>query len=176
MVLSGTIYDKIKESLDKYLFGFDKSQLNVSLYNGKFNSVQLTHPSLGAINLKSVNIKPNKAEKLLLQLNLPFALKAGTIGHLELKLSLVSSLFGPSGPQNIVVNLDEVYFIVGPSLRMRSKDDSYLAETEQELMQPYDHNNCFNIFSNNLKLKKKNKDPRPQGASEDARSKQLEIY
>ena len=36
MVLSGTIYDKIKESLDKYLFGFDKSQLNVSLYNGKY--------------------------------------------------------------------------------------------------------------------------------------------
>ena len=36
MVLSGTIYDKIKESLDKYLFGFDKSQLNVSLYNGNW--------------------------------------------------------------------------------------------------------------------------------------------
>ena len=36
MVLSGTIYDKIKESLDKYLFGFDKSQLGVSLYNGNY--------------------------------------------------------------------------------------------------------------------------------------------
>ena len=97
MVLSGTIYDKIKESLDKYLFGFDKSQLNVSLYNGKPILNSLT-PFIGAINLKSVNIKPNKAEKLLLQLNLPFSLKAGTIGHLELKLSLVSSLFGSSGP------------------------------------------------------------------------------
>ena len=138
------------------------------------NRSYLTHSPLGAINLKSVNIKPNKAEKLLLQLNLPFSLKAGTIGHLELKLSLVSSLFGSSGPQNIVVNLDEVYFIVGPSLRMRSKDDSYLAETEQELMQPYDHNNCFNIFSNNLKLKKK-KDLRPQASTEDARSKQQEV-
>ncbi len=73
-----------------------------------------------------------------------------------------------------MVNLDEVYFIVGPSLRMRSKDDSYLAETEQELMQPYDHNNCFNIFSNNLKLKKK-KDLRPQASTEDARSKQQEV-
>lgn len=104
--------------------------------------------------MKRVNIKPNKAEKLLQQLNLPFALKAGTIGHLELKISLVSSLFS-SGAQNVVANLDEVYFIVGPSLRMTSKDDSYLAETEAELLQPYDQNNAFNIFSNNLKLRKK---------------------
>ena len=36
MVLSGTIYERIKESLDKYLFGFDKSQLNVSLYSGNY--------------------------------------------------------------------------------------------------------------------------------------------
>ena len=71
-----------------------------------------------------------------------------------------------------MVNLDEVYFIVGPSLRMRSKDDSYLAETEEELLQPYDQNNCFNIFSNNLKLRKK-KDLRPQASTEEAKSENL---
>ena len=40
-------------------------------------------------------------------------------------------------------------------MRMTSKDDSYLEETEQELLQPYDQNNAFNIYNNNLKLRKK---------------------
>ena len=90
-----------------------------------------------------------------------------------MKASLVSSLFGSSGSQNMEVNLDEVYFIIGPSLRMTSKDDSYIAETEKELLQPYDHNNGFNIFSNNLKLKKK-KGLQSQSsmASIDAKSKE----
>ena len=35
MVFSGKIYDQVKEKLDKYLFGFDKSQLDVSLLKGK---------------------------------------------------------------------------------------------------------------------------------------------
>ena len=36
MVFSGKIYDQVKEKLDKYLFGFDRDQLNVSLLAGKF--------------------------------------------------------------------------------------------------------------------------------------------
>ena len=40
-------------------------------------------------------------------------------------------------------------------MRMISKDESYLQETEQELVEHYDENNAFNIFTNNLKLKKK---------------------
>ena len=35
MVFSGKIYDQVKEKLDKYLFGFDKNQLDVSLLKGK---------------------------------------------------------------------------------------------------------------------------------------------
>ena len=44
---------------------------------------------------------------------------------------------------------------MGPSVRIVSKDDSYLKESEQELLEPYDENNGFNIFTNNLKLRKK---------------------
>lgn len=73
MVFSGKIYDQVKEKLDKYLFGFDKSQLDVSLLKGKFCFSHLCRRSLmskfccilGAIKLQDVNIKPNKAEKLL---------------------------------------------------------------------------------------------------------------
>ena len=35
MVFSGKIYDQVKENLDTYLFGFDRSQLDVSLLKGK---------------------------------------------------------------------------------------------------------------------------------------------
>ena len=35
MVFSGKIYDQVKDQLDKYLFGFDKSQLSTSLIKGK---------------------------------------------------------------------------------------------------------------------------------------------
>lgn len=35
MVFSGKVYDQVKEKLDRYLFGFDKNQLDVSLLKGK---------------------------------------------------------------------------------------------------------------------------------------------
>jgi len=42
-------------------------------------------------------------------------------------------------------------------MKNNSKDDSFIEETETELLEPYDENNCFNIFNNNLKLRKKRK-------------------
>ena len=104
-----------------------------------------------------MNIKPNKAEKFLKSLQLPFQLKAGTIGQLELKLNLMSMFSSDAGSMNIT--LDNVFFILGPSLRTISKDDSYLQESEQEMLESYDENNAFNIFSNNLKLRKKQNQP-----------------
>ena len=53
------------------------------------------------------------------------------------------------------ITLDEVYFILSPTMRLNSKDDSYLQENDDELVEPYDSNNCFDIFQNNLKLRKK---------------------
>ena len=74
--------------------------------------------------MKQVNIKPSKAEKLMFSLNLPYMLKAGTIGKLELKFHLMS-MFSQDIP-NMDVILDDVSFILAPSMRMNSKDDSYL--------------------------------------------------
>lgn len=112
-----------------------------------------THSLIGAIKLQAVNIKPNKAEKLLQSLSMPFSLKAGTVGSLELKLNLMSMF--SSDVNSMDITLDEVFFIMGPSMRVVSKDDSYLKETDQEMLEPYDENNGFNIFTNNLKLRKK---------------------
>ena len=45
MVFSGKVYDQVKEQLDRFLFGFDKDQLNVSILKG-------------AVELENCNIKP----------------------------------------------------------------------------------------------------------------------
>ena len=65
----------------------------------------------------------------------------------------MSMFSSDAGSMNI--SLDNVFFIFGPSLRTISKDDSYLQESEKEMLESYDENNAFNIFSNNLKLRKK---------------------
>lgn len=98
-------------------------------------------------------MKPNKAEKLLQSIQMPFSLKAGTVGQLELKMNLMSMFSSSSNSMHVC--LDNVFLILGPSIRSVSKDDSYLKESEKELVEAYDENNGFNIFTNNLKLRKK---------------------
>ena len=56
------------------------------------------------------------------------------------------------------ISIENAFFIIGPTMRVISKDDSYLQESEKELCEPYDETNAFNIFNNNLKLRKKAKD------------------
>lgn len=86
-MLKNKLFDSVKTYLDKYLFGFDKSQLEMSVLKG--NSFNILLRSLGNINLNNVNLKPNKANKLLQNMMIPFALKAGTIGRLELKVFII---------------------------------------------------------------------------------------
>ena len=82
-------------------------------------------------------------------------MKAGTVGALELKLSLMSMF--SSDPNAMTVSLEEVFFIMGPSMGCVSKDDSYLKESDQELLEPYDDCNGFDIFKHNLRMRKKEK-------------------
>lgn len=82
------------------------------------------------------------------------------IGRLELKMNLLSGaikFLSSNENQEIRIKLSNVYFIFGASLKNNSNNDSFIEETESEMLEPYDENNCFNIFSNNLKLRKKRK-------------------
>jgi hypothetical protein len=45
---------------------------------------------LGEINLKGVNLKPDKANKLIQAAGVPFTLKAGMIGMLKVKVNYFS--------------------------------------------------------------------------------------
>ena len=66
----------------------------------------------------------------------------------------MSNLFS-SDANSLNISVESAFFILGPSLRTVSKDDSYLQESEKEMLESYDENNAFNIFTNNLKLRKK---------------------
>ena len=102
-------------------------------------------------------------------LALPFSLKAGTVGVLEIKLNLMSRMFSKGSANAMQISLDNAFFIIGPSMRVQSRDESYLQENEQEMLYPYDDNNAFNIFQNNLKLRKKPRNT-DQEASKSAES------
>lgn len=102
-------------------------------------------------------------------MQLPFSLKAGTVGQLELKMSLMSMFSSDS--QSMHVTLENAFFIIGPSMRVISKDDSYLKENDSELLEPYDEHNAFNIFTNNLKLRKKVRPPAAETSQEATTSK-----
>ena len=103
--------------------------------------------SLGEINLKGVNLKPDKANKLIQAAGAPFTLKAGTIGMLKVKVNYFSMFqSSPSAPMEITIT--DLFLILGPNLSQRSKDDSFYGL--DDLIAPYDEENMYNIFSNQL--------------------------
>ena len=104
----------------------------MSILKGKIFSFYISISILiGNINLSNVNVKPNKANKFLSSMMLPFSLKAGTIGKLELKVCLkffnilkVSILQMWSGPMELII--DDLFIILGPNLNVVSHDESYI--------------------------------------------------
>ena len=67
------VYEYFEKYLNKYLIGFDKSQLAVAIMSG-------------SIELKSVNLNPISINRLFEKYKLPFALKAGSIGKFQFKV------------------------------------------------------------------------------------------
>ncbi len=82
-MIQGKVYSYLQKYFAEYLFGFDKSQLEVALLSGT-RLVVLTE--IGRIDLKDVNLRPTKINLILEALHLPFALKAGMIGKLRLEV------------------------------------------------------------------------------------------
>jgi hypothetical protein len=72
-MIGSKIFDLVKSYISDYLFGFDKSQLDTSILKGR-------------INIKRVNIKPEKINELIDSLGIPIRLKAGIIGQLRIQI------------------------------------------------------------------------------------------
>ena len=71
------IYNKLKDALGDFLFGFDEDQLDVGMFGGN-------------IELKDLIIKPKKVNEILEEQNLPFALKAGLIAKVQIQVKKFS--------------------------------------------------------------------------------------
>jgi hypothetical protein len=74
-MINEKVYSYLEKYLKKYLIGFNKEQLDVGLLSG-------------SIELKEINLNAVSINKLFEKYKLPFALKAGTLGRLELKVLL----------------------------------------------------------------------------------------
>ena len=72
------------------------------------------------------------------------------IGSLELRFSLMSWFNSP-----LRVTVEDLLFIVGPSLQHFSNDDSFEEDSPE---QPYDPDSMLNIFNGSLRIHKRPRD------------------
>lgn len=50
------------------------------------------------------------------------------------------------------VTIKDLFIIVGPVMSFRSNDNSFV-NVEEDLIAPYDENNCYNVWNNQLSIK-----------------------
>ena len=74
-MLKRRLYEKLKDKLGELLFGFDEQQLDVGFFGGD-------------IMLKDLIFRPKKINEIFEKQNLPFALKAGMIAKMDIKVRL----------------------------------------------------------------------------------------
>ena len=72
-MLKRRFYEKLKDKLGEMLFGFDEQQLDVGFFGGD-------------VVLKDLIFRPKKINEIFEKQNLPFALKAGMIAKLNIKV------------------------------------------------------------------------------------------
>ena len=72
-MLKRRLYDKLKDKLGELLFGFDEKNLDVGFFGGD-------------IQLHDLVFRPKKVNEILEKANLPFALKAGLIAKMDIKV------------------------------------------------------------------------------------------
>lgn len=66
MLVTGVVYQYLKNYISEYLFGFDKKQFKMDLIEGE-------------VNINQANVKPDKVNDILDEHNLPFVVKAGML-------------------------------------------------------------------------------------------------
>ena len=113
-MLKGKIYEKCKKYFEDYLFGFDQDNMQMSLLSGH-------------IDLKNVNVRPDKINETFAKQNLPIALKAGLISKLSVDVSIdYTSLFQLNiwrpFSDALKITIEDVLFIIGPDISRVSQE------------------------------------------------------
>uniref|UniRef100_A0AAY4CNH0 Chorein N-terminal domain-containing protein n=1 Tax=Denticeps clupeoides TaxID=299321 RepID=A0AAY4CNH0_9TELE len=116
MVFESLVVDVLNRFLGDYVVNLDSSQLRLGIWGGD------------AV-LKNLEIKENA----LSQLDIPFKVRAGHIGRLELKIPW-KNLY----TQSVEATLDEVYLLIVPTASIKYdavKEDRQLQEARQRELQ-----------------------------------------
>ncbi|XP_076846491.1 intermembrane lipid transfer protein VPS13A isoform X2 [Brachyhypopomus gauderio] len=116
MVFESLVVDVLNRFLGDYVVNLDSSQLNLGIWGGD------------AI-LRNLEIKENA----LSQLDIPFKVRAGHIGRLELKIPW-KNLY----TQSVEATLDEVYLLIVPTASIKydaEKEEKQIQEARQRELQ-----------------------------------------
>jgi hypothetical protein len=118
-----TIFHLIKQYGSDYLYGFDKDQFKLDLMGGK-------------VNLRVVNLKPDKINETLSELGIPIWVKSGMLTDLNVKLSSwslineftfkkLTSKKLQSDKASIEVTVDEILIVLGTSQANMSNEHDF---------------------------------------------------
>ncbi|KAG1949192.1 vacuolar protein sorting-associated protein 13A isoform X1 [Pimephales promelas] len=116
MVFESVVVDVLNRFLGDYVVNLDSSQLSLGIWGG-------------AAILRNLEIKENA----LSQLDIPFKVRAGHIGRLELKIPW-KNLY----TQSVEATLDEVYLLIVPTASIKydaEKEERQLQESRQRELQ-----------------------------------------
>ena len=105
-MIKSKLYTYLRQYLGEYLYGLQEDQLEVALLSG-------------AINFSNANFRPDKVNDLFAGLGLPFTLKAGLIGTLQVKYHYMSMLSNP-----VEVTVDNLILVLGPVLSQQTEMDA----------------------------------------------------
>ena len=104
-MIKSKLYTYLRQYLGEYLYGLQEDQLEVALLSG-------------AINFTNANFRPDKVNDLFAGLGLPFTLKAGLIGSLQVKYHYMSMLSNP-----VEITVDNLILVLGPVLCQQNDPD-----------------------------------------------------
>ncbi|KAM4746510.1 intermembrane lipid transfer protein VPS13A isoform 2-T2 [Anableps anableps] len=135
MVFESVVVDVLNRFLGDYVVNLDSSQLNLGIWGGD------------AV-LKNLEIKENA----LSQLDLPFKVRAGHIGRLELKIPW-TDIYN----QSVEATLDGVYLLIVPTASIKydaEKEEKQLQEARQRELDRIEETKLKAAEQENAKLEK----------------------
>ncbi|XP_069379782.1 intermembrane lipid transfer protein VPS13A isoform X2 [Paralichthys olivaceus] len=135
MVFESVVVDVLNRFLGDYVVNLDSSQLNLGIWGGD-------------VILRNLEIKENA----LSELDIPFKVRAGHIGRLELKIPW-KNLYN----QSVEATLDGVYLLVVPTASIKydaEKEGKQLQEARQRELQRIEETKLKAAEQENPKLEK----------------------
>ena len=107
-MIKNKVLSLVREFIDEWLLGFSDKDFQLKLF------------SSDKLHLSNAIVNANRVNQMLYEYNVPYRLKAGIIGKLNIKSSMWN-LFSES----FVLELQDIHFIFGPNWDHLSTNDHF---------------------------------------------------